>query len=280
MAIEIADRIGAEILSVDSMQVYRGMDVGTAKPTIIERRGVPHHMIDVAEPSQEFSVADFRRMGRKVLDSIESPVVVTGGSGLHFRALVDPMSFAPTDPAQRAELEQSSLQSLLTELEDADPVAGRHVDLANKRRVVRAVEIYRLTGETPSERASSAEAEELDKYVPEVSFTAVGVDPGGNVDERIERRLADMRSGGLVEEVRALGQRLGRTARSAVGYKEILEYLDGNLSLDEAFDAIERNTRKLAKKQRTWFQRDPRIRWIPWMDDESERVDRAMEVLE
>jgi len=279
MAIEIASRIGTDIVSVDSMQVYRGMDVGTAKPTIIERRGVVHHMIDVADPSEEFSVAEFQSMGRRILEASEKPVIVTGGSGLHFRALVDPMSFAPTDPDLRAELEESSPTSLRAELEEVDPQAGSHVDLSNTRRVVRAVEIYRLTGETPTRRATSAEARELEKYVPALSFNAVGVDPGGGIDERIAHRLLEMRAGGLVEEVRGLRDRLGRTARSAVGYKEILEYLEESVPLDQAFDNIERSTRKLAKKQRTWFQRDPRIRWIPWIEDESERADRAMEVL-
>ena len=278
MAIEIASRIGAEVLSVDSMQVYRGMDVGTAKPTVIERRGIPHHMIDVVDPSEEFSAADFRRMGRPLLGG-DKPMIITGGSGLHFRALVDPMSFAPTDPDLRAELEEIPVPALVSELERVDPAVGRHVDLANERRVIRAVEIYRLSGETPSSRASSAEAEELERYVPEIPFTAVGIDPGAAVDERIERRLAGMRSGGLVDEVRRLRDRLGRTARYAVGYREIIEYLDGRLSLDDAFEAVGRNTRKLARKQRTWFQRDPRIRWIPWIEDEGDRVDRALEAL-
>jgi tRNA dimethylallyltransferase len=279
MAVEIASHLGAEIISVDSMQVYRGMDIGTAKPTIIERRGIVHHLIDVADPEDEFTVTEFRRIGRRVIDRSAVPLIITGGSGLHLRSLVDPMSFAPTEPELRADLEERPMQALVEELVAADPNASEHVDTANKRRVVRAVEIYRLTGETPSARAATAEADELKNYVPEVDFTAVGVDPGSVTDDRIERRLNEMRAGGLVEEVRGLRDRLGRTARLAVGYREILEYLEGKVSLDEAFEAISANTRKLAKKQRTWFQRDPRIRWIPWIDDEAERVDRAMEIL-
>lgn len=279
MAIEIASRIGAEVISVDSMQVYRGMDIGTAKPTIIERRGIPHHMIDVVDPEEEFSVAQFRSMGREVIDDANVPLIITGGSGLHFRSLVDPMSFAPTDADLRFELEGQPLESLAEELEGVDPDARRHVDMANKRRVARAVEIVRMTGETPSMRAASAEAEALKKYVPQVKFTAVGVDPGELIDDRIEHRLGEMRSGGLVEEVRELRRRMSRTARSAVGYSEMLHYLEGEQTLEEVFDAIGRNTRRLARKQRTWFQRDPRIRWIPWIDDEGERVERAMEVL-
>jgi tRNA dimethylallyltransferase len=279
LAIETALHLGAEIISADSMQVYRGMNIGTAKPTIIERRGVVHHLIDVVEPDVEFSVADYRRLGREVIESSTVPLIIAGGSGLHFRALVDPMSFAPTDDDLRAELEAGTLEQLTAELTAADPDAWRHVDLANKRRVVRAIEIVKLTGETPSERAQSAEAEDLRRYVPDIDFSAVGVDPGSDLDERIDARLDDMREGGLVEEVRNLEGRLGRTARSAVGYREILDHLAGAATLDEAFGVIAQNTRRLARKQRTWFQRDPRIRWIPWMEKDSDRIERVLEIL-
>lgn len=279
MAIEIAGRIGGEVVSVDSMMVYRGMDVGTAKPTLIERRGIPHHLIDVAEPEEEFTVAEFRRLGRKVIAGAETPLIITGGSGLHFRALVDPMSFAPTDEKLRADLENRPIGDLIGELTSHDPEAGDHVDLSNRRRVVRALEIFHLIGETPSQRAVSAEAEKLRRYVPELDFVAVGVDPGGALDDRIDRRLTEMRAGGLVEEVSRLRGRLGRTARSAVGYREVLDHLEGRLTVEEAFVAIAADTRRLARRQRTWFQRDPRIRWIPWMESENDRVDRVMEVL-
>lgn len=279
MAVQIAERLGAEIISVDSMQVYVGMDIGTAKPNLLERRGIPHHLIDVANPETEFSVADFRLIGRETLESSEANMVITGGSGLHFRALVDPMSFAPTDPQLRTELEKTPIDDLIAELRRIDPEMDGHVDVANPRRVIRAVEIWRLSGETPSQRASSAEAEDLRRYVPEIDFTAVGVDPGDALDRRVESRLEEMRSGGLVEEVSRLQPHLGRTARNAVGYREILDSLDGLSSVDEAFEKAARNTRKLARKQRTWFQRDPRIRWIPWYDDVADRVDRVMEAM-
>ena len=279
MAIEIALKLGAEIISVDSMQVYRGMDIGTAKPTLIERRGVPHHMIDVADPSDEFTVADFRRQGKAVMSSVDGPVIITGGSGLHFRSLVDPMTFAPTDSGLRAELEAADPGDLVEELVEMDPLAGERVDLANIRRVVRAVEIARLTGETPSSRAATEEAEDIRRYRSEVEFTAVGLDPGQELDDRVERRLREMRSGGLVQEVRGLRDRLGRTARAAVGYREVLSHIAGELTEDGAFEAAALNTKKLARKQRTWFQRDPRIRWIPWSDDVDERTERALEML-
>ena len=178
-SIRLAEHYDGEIISVDSMQVYRGMDIGTAKPNMLERRGIPHHLIDVADPGEEFSVARFRRLGRTVLAETTAPVVVvTGGSGLHFRALVDPLSFAPTDPGLRSELEATEGEVLVEELLQVDPSARSIVDLANSRRVVRAVEIFRLTGETPSSRAGTAVAEDVRRYVPEIEFSAVGVDPG------------------------------------------------------------------------------------------------------
>ncbi len=279
MAVSIAEQVGAEVLSVDSMQVYRGMDVGTAKPTMGDRRGVIHHMIDIVDPEEEFSVAEFRRIGRKVIEESEAPLIITGGSGLHFRALVDPMNFAPTDPALREALEDTPLPALVAEIEAADPHAGEHIDLANERRVVRAVEILRLNGETPTSRAASAEAKDLRGYVPELMFSAVGIDPGETLDDRIDRRLVAMRSGGLVDEVRGLRARLGRTAAGAVGYRELLRHLNGELSEDEAFANASSRTKKLAKKQRTWFQRDPRIRWITWHEDVEHRMRGALEAL-
>lgn len=279
MAVSVATEIGAEVISVDSMQVYRGMDIGTAKPTVIERRGIPHHMIDIVEPSDEFSVAEFRRRGRSVMDSVERPLIIAGGSGLHFRALVDPMHFAPTDAGLRADLESCQIENLIEEITNVDPGAGDHVDLANPRRVVRAVEVFRLTGETPTDRAASESARAVRRYRSEVEFRAVGVDPGELLDARVEARLRSMRSGGLVDEVRGLRDRLGRTARGAVGYREILAHLAGEMSEDEAFEQAAQNTKKLAKRQRTWFQRDPRIRWIPWSPDVAERTDRALDSL-
>ena len=262
------------------MQVYRGLDIGTAKPTVLERRGVPHHMIDVAEPEEEFSVAEFRRMARELMVQTGGPLVISGGSGLHFRALVDHMSFAPTDPQVRASLEGLDTEVLREELVNADPEAGAVVDLENRRRLVRAVEILRLTGESPTARARTAEADQLRRYEPELEFMAVGLDPGSELDSRIEARLSDMRGGGLVEEVRALRSRLGRTASSAVGYREILEYLGGGISEAEAFAEVGRNTRKLARRQRTWFQRDPRIRWLPWAERSEDRIARVLEAFD
>jgi tRNA dimethylallyltransferase len=177
-------------------------------------------------------------------------------------------------------LEATESDALVEELLHFDPSARTIVDLANQRRVVRAVEIYRLTGETPSSRAGTAVAEDVRRYVPEIEFTAVGVDPGSALEERVDLRLARMRASGLIDEVRSLARSMGRNARNAVGYKEILEALSGEVSFDEAFGKAASNTKKLARKQRTWFQRDPRIRWIPWIDDPDQRVRRILEAFD
>ena len=281
MAIKLAGHLGAEIISVDSMQVYRGMDIGTAKPTFLERAGIVHHLIDVADPSEEFSVAAFRRLGRRVLSETEAPaIVISGGSGLHFRALVDPLSFAPTDPDLRGELESRQTEQLVTDLLEADPGAAAFVDVANSRRVIRAVEIYQLTGETPSTRAATAAAEDVRRYVPEVAFEAIGLDPGASLEDRIDVRLRQMKETGLIDEVRSIAPRMGKTARSAVGYREVLAALNGEVSMDQALDLASVSTKKLARKQRTWFQRDPRIRWIPWIDDPDQRLRRILETFD
>src|SRR5690606_29735115 len=158
LAMEIAERVGAEILSVDSMQVYRGMDIGTAKPTPDERERVRHHMIDIAEPQEPFTVARFRRLARQAIEHTTAPVVlIVGGSGLHFRSVVDPMVFRPFDPQVRAEIEKGSVEELIRELEAADPDAGRYVDFSNPRRVKRAVEALRVGGVTPSALAVTEE---------------------------------------------------------------------------------------------------------------------------
>lgn len=259
------------------MQVYRGMDIGTAKPTPEERRGVLHHMIDLVDPSEEFTVAQFAEAGRSIIESTTVPLVITGGSGLHFRALVDPMSFAPTEPEVRAALEAHTVEELRERLLAADPEAASHVDLANHRRMVRALEIHELTGETPSARASSAEAGMLRNYEARYEFRGFGIDPGDELDSRIQRRLDGMWEKGLVEEVRSLWPRMGRTARSAVNYKQVGDHLEGRITETEAYDEALRATRQLARRQRTWFRRDPRVRWIPW--SEGSMADRILEAL-
>lgn len=277
---ELARRHDCEIISVDSMQVYRGMDIGTAKPTKADRTSVLHHLIDIAEPDEEITVAEIQERGRLAIDSSTRSQIICGGSGLHFRSLVDPMSFAPTDVTLREKLEAMEVGELVIELMEVDPQAGDQVDLANKRRVVRALEVARLGAGTPSERARSDEAMRLQRFEAEIPFVGFGLDPGDHLGLRVAERSDRMRNAGLVDEVERLSPRLGRTARSAIGYREVLEALDREPNLDSAFAAIRANTLKLARRQRTWFKRDPRIRWIPWSEDPVEMTEHIEGLLD
>lgn len=276
-------RQSGEIVSVDSMQVYRDMDIGTAKPDAAVCARVPHHLINLVGPEESFSVAEYQAAGRIVLDDLANShraAVIAGGSGLHFRALVDPMSFAPTEPGLRSQLEATPVADLVTELLGDDPDAGAHVDLANPRRVLRAVETFRLTGVTPSQRAGTAEAEALRSYTPRMPLVALGVDPGDGLPARVADRFDAMLDAGLLDEVEALAPRLGRTARQAVGYKELLPVVRGEASIEDGRATAIQATLGLAKRQRTFFRRDPRIRWLAWHDDADERTFEAHRALE
>ena len=264
------------------MQVFVGMDIGTAKPDPATRARYQYRMIDVAQPSEEYTVAEFQTAGTAILDEAVGPgknVVIAGGSGLHFRSLVDPLVFPPTDPELRAELEALPARELKDELTAADPEAAGVVDVANPRRVLRAVEILRLTDATPSARAASAEAEAVRSYRAIRPFAAIGIDAGPAIGERIEQRFDAMLAAGLVAEVSGLAPKLGRTAKQAVGYRELLSVVEGRGRLTAARREAIRATASLAKRQRTFFRRDPRIRWIPWHHDSREMLDPALEAL-
>jgi tRNA dimethylallyltransferase len=268
LALEIAERMGGRILSLDSMQVYRGMDIGTAKPTAAERERVPHSMIDLVDPAEEFSVRDFQLRARDAIAASDEPMILAGGSGLHMRAVIDPLEFLPTDDLVRAELEEAPLSALVEELLAADPAAGECVDLANARRVIRAVEVYRLTSRTPTALADDPQRRSVSRYEPRYRCRIVGVDPGPALAERIDRRLTDMLDRGFYEEVEGLSGRLGRTAAQAVGYRELAAVVSRESTLDAAIDDVRRATMGLARRQRAWFRRDPRVRWLdPVRDD-------------
>lgn len=280
VALGLARRLGASILSLDSMQVYRGMDIGTAKPTPADRRVVRHHMIDLVEPSEEYSVAEFQEAARAILDEAEEPVILAGGSGLHMRAVLDPLEFSPHDPDVRRRLESAPLEEARARLLEEDPAAGEHVDLSNPRRVIRAVEILEISGATPSERASTPSARAVSEYRPLVPFTAVGLDPGEVITERVRSRVEDMRDSGLLAEVSSLAGRLGRTAAQAVGYKELLPVVTGARDEEDGFADVIEGTLGLVKRQRTYFRRDPRIRWVEWCEDEETLAGRILETWE
>ena len=264
LGVDLALALGGEVLNADSMQLYRGMDVGTAKLTPAERRGVPHHLLDVLPVTAPASAADYQRDARAVLEDCLArgvvPVVV-GGSGLYVRALLDELVFPGTDPALRAcleaELAASGPATLHARLARLDPVAAGLMDPANGRRVVRALEVVTLTGR-PMPAAMTS-------YAARYPTLYLGVDPGVEaLDARLEARVDAMLAGGLVEEVRALdavGLRDGVTASRALGYAQVLRVLDGEWELAAARDDTVRRTRRLARRQRGWFRRDPRVRW-------------------
>lgn len=283
-AVRLARLWGAEILSVDSVQVYRGMDIGSAKPSAAEQAEIPHHMIDLAPPEVDYTVADFQRAGRRVMADARrrgAPLVMAGGSGLHFRALVDPFEFPPGGgPEVRAAVDRLPPEAAAAELLRADPGAGEHVDMANPRRVRRAVEIIRLGGETPSRRAAGESAARVRGYRAEIPFAAVGVDPGEKLAERAARRIDRMLEAGLLEEVAALAGRMGRSAAQAVGYRQLIPVVRGEISLEQGRADALAATMALAKRQRAFFGRDPRIRWLDWDDDPEVRYRAARRALE
>ncbi len=238
------------------------MDIGTAKPTSEERAKAPHSMIDLIEPEDEMTVAEFQRLARKGISEWDGPVVIAGGSGLHFRGIVDPLEFPPCDAEIRNDLEKADLAELVQELLDSDPLAGENTDLRNPRRVIRSVEILRLTGETPSSRARQGSARQVKEYRSVYDLRVVGIDPGERIQDRIRARLKKMRDMGLLDEVAGLVGHLGRTASQAVGYKELVDVVAGRITEDEGFARVEAASIALVKRQRTFFRRDPRIMWV------------------
>jgi tRNA dimethylallyltransferase len=265
LALALAERLGAEVVSADAMLVYRGMDIGTAKPTPQERAWVPHHLVDLVDPGEEFSVARFQPLARAaiadVLERGRLPLLV-GGSGLYFHAVVDEFVFPPTDPAVRARLEAEAagagLPELYRRLAAADPAAAARIQPGNLRRTVRALEVIELTG-----RSFSSFRAAMDDPVSRYRLTVLGVDPGAELlRARVAERVAAMAAAGLVEEVRRLAERpLSRTARQALGYKELLDAMEQGTAVAEALEAVVRRTRSYARRQLAWFRRDPRVRW-------------------
>ena len=259
----------AEIVNADSMLVYRGMDIGTAKPGLEERGGIPHHLIDILDIDQTATVADFQRLAREAITSCHDrgvvPIVV-GGSALYLRAIIDEFAFPGTDPAVRAKLEaelseQGSL-AMYERLALLAPEAAAEMQPMNGRRIVRALEVIALTG---SYRATLPEH----RYaLPGVVQVGLAIDRA-TMDARIDARVDEMWAKGLVAEVAALaerGLREGRTASRALGYQQVLAYLDGRCSEEQAAKDTAAGTRRFARKQLGWWRRDPRIVWVDALD--------------
>ncbi len=272
MALAVARAVpGTEIVSVDSMQVYRGMDIGTAKPSAAERAEIPHHLIDLADPAEEVTVVRFAEEARRALDAIAARhgrALLVGGTGLYLRAVVDRLDPPGQWPAIRAELEADpDLPGLYARLQRLDPTAAARIEPRNRRRVVRALEVCLGSG-----RPFSSFGPGLDAY-PAVDVVQVGLRvPRDVLAGRIAERVRSMLDAGLLEEVRTLRQHpggLSRTARQALGYKELLDHVEGRSSLDEAVELIIARTRRFAARQERWFRRDPRIHWVDVPDGNS-----------
>jgi tRNA dimethylallyltransferase len=263
LAMELARRLPGEIVNADSMQLYRGMDIGTAKPSAAERSAVPHHVYDIWDVTEEASVAEYQRLALAAVEQIEAwgrfPILV-GGSGLYVRAVVDRIEFPGTAPAVRAKLEREletlGAPALHRRLSTVDPAAAAAILPGNGRRLVRALEVIQITG-----RPFSAT---LPSYEPRPGIVQIGLDHPG-LDARIDARVDRMWDAGFVEEVRALlplGLRAGRTASRALGYQQVLSFLAGNCTDDAARAATAQATRRFARRQRSWFRRDPRVQWV------------------
>ena len=282
LAVELARRLGEhEIVNADSMQLYRGMDIGTAKPTAAEREAVPHHLFDVLDVTETASVAEFQTMAREAIAECHNrgvtPVVV-GGSALYVRAVIDRLDFPGTDPAVRdqwdAELASRGPESLHAELAERDPAAAASILSSNGRRLVRALEVIELTGEP-----FTATMPAYDSIYGELTMLGLDV-PREVLDVRLAERVEAMWRDGFVDEVRTLrehGLGEGLTASRALGYQQILAYLAGESTEDEAREATVVGTRKFARRQDRLFRKDPRIQWLPY--DAPDLVEQAVGVV-
>lgn len=279
VAIELALMIGGEVVSADSMMVYRGMDIGTAKPTAAEMRGVPHHLIDVVDPDEDFSVAKYQEKAERAIADISRrglwPLLV-GGTGLYVRAVTDGYSFsAKGDPALRArlleEVRHSGSQVLHERLAAVDPSTAERLHVNDVRRIIRALEVYHLTGR-PISDFHERDAAHKPKY--RLCMFALTMDREvlyRRIEERVDRMIAQ----GLVDEVAGLlkkGFTPDLVSMKGLGYKEIAAYIRGETSLEEAVRILKRNTRRFAKRQLTWFRRDTRLTWIDPLEYSGERA--------
>lgn len=274
LALALAKRHpGSEIVSADAMAVYRGMDVGTAKPTPAEQGQVPHHLIDVADPTEDYTVARFQTEVRSVLDDLavrSKPAIVVGGTGLYVRAVVDDFTVPPQFPELRQSLEtEPDTEALYRRLQQLDPVGATKMLSTNRRRIIRALEVSEGSGQPFSSWGPG-----VDHYGP-TRFTLVGLDIERDVmDERINLRYDRQLADGFLDEVRRLAASdPARNPCQALGYRELLGHLRGEASLEEAMEEAKRRTRRFARRQQRWFRRDPRITWFDAMaDDLVERV--------
>ncbi len=270
LSLELAKKVGGEIVSADSMQIYEMMDIGSAKIKKEEMQGIPHHLIDCISPSQEFNVVIFQKMALNAMEEIEKrnkiPIIV-GGTGFYIQSVLYQIDFTPNEDQGevRKELEILALtkgkEYLHEKLREVDPLSAREIHANNQKRVIRALEYYRLTGEPISKH----NIEQRQKESPYDFSYFVLNDKRERLYQRIDQRVDEMVSQGLVEEVRALknmGYDRSFVSMQGLGYKEILDYLEDKISLDEAVYRIKRDTRHFAKRQITWFKREKEVIWV------------------
>ena len=269
VALQLAQRLNGEIVSVDSMQVYRGLDIGTAKPTPEERARVPHHLIDILDPKETFDAAQFIRHASEAVHDIQSRnrlPILCGGTGLYFKAWLEGIGQSPApDPTLRAKLQKLPLDVLLSELRDSDPETFAHIDRNNPRRVIRAVEVIRLTGKPFSQQRARNPAKSAAFFVLQRDRA--------ELHRRIDMRVDAMFARGLVEETKRAINSLG--VRRALSYRQVIEYLEGERSLEETIALVKLRTRQYAKRQLTWFRHQSPAQWIA-ADKAAELIERVL----
>jgi tRNA dimethylallyltransferase len=278
LSLDLAESLGGEVVNTDAMQVYRGMDIGTAKLSPADRRGIPHHLLDTHTVRDPLTVAEFQQEARAIIAELRergTPPVLVGGSALYTRAVVDCFEFPRTDAEVRARLEAELTEvgphALHTRLRDIDPEAAERILPENGRRIVRALEVIEITG-----RPFTASLPRLEYVDPRTIQVGVEIDRPA-LNDRIRRRVDHMFEAGLVDEVERLlaeGLADGRTASRAIGYREVATYLSGELSLEEARERTFVATRRFARRQESWFRRDSRITWVRY--DDPERLATAL----
>jgi len=277
LAVALAQEIGGEIVNADSMQVYEGMDIGTAKLTLEERKGITHHLLDVLTVRQDSTVAWYQEVARKTIDEIHQRgqnAIIVGGTGLYIKAIVDDLNFPDTDPVIRSRLELEAIEQgsavLFARLEKLDPAAALAIDRANTRRIVRALEVIEITGQPFT---ANLPREASSRY-PHALHFGLSQDRE-SLDVRVSARVDAMWEAGLVEEVEGLaltGLREGVTAQKALGYAQVLQMMDGLLTSDQAREETKRVTRQYIRRQDTWFSRDGRIHWLGHYENRLEKI--------
>ena len=277
LAVALAKEIGAEIVNADSMQVYEGMDIGTAKLSLAERGGIPHHLLDALTVRQDSTVAWYQDAARTVIDQIHQrgkDAIIVGGTGLYIKAIVDDLNFPDTDPVIRSRLELEAIEQgaavLFARLEKLDPAAALAIDRANTRRIVRALEVIEITGQPFT---ANLPREASSRYPDAIHF-GLSQDRE-SLDIRVSNRVDAMWEAGLIAEVESLvvtGLREGVTAQKALGYAQVLQMMDGLLTSDQAREETKRVTRQSIRRQDTWFSRDARLNWLGHYENRLEKI--------